>query len=211
MARRRSAAFYEEKAKIAREREAYKLANPSQRTQTYVPKDADFVDAYYRDPLQLGRYLQIPVLKSNLDGVNTNEATALTKLGLLSQAEFDALAGTPVAVEVSLKGNKIPIVKLELIFGDANPVVVPKTQGHGRYVKFYDEKNGKSHRSVPFIGIPKETAFTAGNINLAAIITAFDALMSNTVEKEALVGDNGTAKLVFGFGNQYTVLATKRR
>ncbi len=211
MTKRRSAAYYEEKAKIAREREAYKRSNPTDRSKTYVAKDTDYINAYYRDPLSIGRYLEIPVLESNLSIFGSGTDAAFAKLGLLTTAQFAALSGSPVAVPLPLKGNKIPIIKLVTVYGDSTPIVVPKTQGHGRYVKFYDPKNGKSHRSVPFIGVAASEGFTAAKVNMSTILAAYSAIFDTQSEKNAIVGENGTAKLVLGYGQQYTVLVETRR
>lgn len=195
MARRKTAAELEEQAKIARAREAARKAARQANPKPYTPRAADdFQKVYYRDPLEIGRFLEIEVRKQSL-----------TDWGGIADAGLLVAAPEGSVVVPIIRGSKIPIVKVNWYFGDSSVVVVPETAEHGRWIKKYDEKNGTSHKSLPF-SIATGT-FNATTVNINAIITAFNAKLDTEAKKTAILGDNGRAELVLGYGTQYTVLA----
>jgi hypothetical protein len=194
MARRKSAlelrALAEIKDKQAAARKAAALANPK----PYKPRNpTDFQTVYYRDPLEAGRILKFEVKKQ-----------ALTNLGGADDAGLLLVVPENAVVTEINKGSNLPIVRLRWYFGDASPEV--KTTAYGtRWIKKYDQQGGQSHWSVPYS--VKEGAFT-----LNTILTRFNTQFNNTngTKLATVLGANGYAELVMGYGNQYTVLDTSK-
>ena len=190
MSRRKSAIELEELAKIKRAQAAFRLSERSANPKEYKPKlDVDYTQVFYRDPLENTRVLKLKVANGTLTLWGGVVAAGLT---------LAAPANTAI-VEID-RGNKIPIVKVRWYYGDDTAVVVPATQGHGRWVKFYDVKNGQSHHQIPFV----ESGATP---DLATTIAAFYAKLNTAGETDKIIGTRGRAELVIGYGNQYTTLA----
>ncbi|QLE54832.1 hypothetical protein [Nostoc sp. TCL26-01] len=192
MARRKSAYELEELAKIARAREAARkaarLANPKPYK---ARKPEDFQIAYYRDPLETGRFLQFEVKKQ-----------ALTNLGGI--AEVGLLATVPdgsVVVEVN-KGSKIAVVKLRWYYGDATAEVKNTSYGT-RWIKKYDDKGGQSHWSTPF-------SVATGTFTMNTILDRFKAIFNDSTKRTNILGANGYAELIVGYGKQYSILDTSK-
>ena len=196
MAKRKTAAELEELAKIARAREAARKAARDADPAPYRPKvAADYNKVYYRDPLEIGRFLEIEVRVQSL-----TEWGGIAAAGLLDNPPEGAVV-VPI-----IRGSKIPIIKVNWYYGDASVIVVPGNAAHGRWIKRYDERNGSSHKSIPF-SIASGT-FNAATVNINAIITAFNAKLDTVAKKDDIIGKNGRAELVLGYGTQYTKLAS---
>ncbi|QLE58760.1 hypothetical protein [Nostoc sp. TCL26-01] len=195
MARRKSAYELEELAKIARAKEAARKQAKQDNPKPYNARNpVDFETVYYRDPLEAGRFLQFEVKKQ-----------ALTNLGGIADAGL--LATIPdgsVVVEVN-RGSKIAVVKLRWYYGDGTAIVVPATAEHGRWIKKYDARNGQSHWSTPF-------SIATGTFTLNTIIDRFKTYFNNTngTKRESVLGVNGYAELVVGYGKQYSILDTSK-
>jgi hypothetical protein len=190
MARRKSAIELEELAKIKRSQAAARLAERNANPKPYKPKkDEDYTTVFYRDPIDNNRLLSLKVANGTLTLWGGSAAA-----GLLTAAP----ANTAV-VEIT-RGSKIPIVKVRWFFGDETPVVVPATATHGRWIKFYDTKEGQAHHQVPF-------TVAGATPDLDGIILAFYAKLNTEAEKSRIIGAKGRADLVMGYGNQYTTLA----
>lgn len=194
MARRKSAIELKELARIAEARDAARkaalLANPK----PYKPRvPDDFQTVYYRDPIEAGRYLQFEVKKQ-----------AITNLGSLADAGLvDTVASDAVVVEIN-RGSKIAVVRLRWYYGDASPEV--KTTAYGtRWIKKYDDKNGQSHWSLPY-------SVASGAFTLNTIIDRFKTQFNNTdgTKTTSVLGANGYAELVIGYGSQYSILDTSK-
>lgn len=190
MSRRKSAIELEELAKIKRTQAAFRLSERSANPKEYKPKlDVDYTQVYYRDPLDNARALKLKVPKGTLTLWGGAVAAGLTLTPPANTA----------TVEID-RGSKIPIVKVRWFFGDDTAVVIPATQGHGRWVKFYDAKNGQSHHQIPFV----EEGATP---DLATTIVSFYSKLNTAGETDKIIGTRGRAELVIGYGNQYTTLA----
>lgn len=190
MARRKSAVELEELAKIKRAQAAARLAAKSANPKPYTPKkDTDYTQVYYLDPLDISRALKLKVPNGTIE-----------LWGGIAAAGLTAAAPDGKAVVEITKGSKIPIVKVRWFYGDDTAVVVPANQMHGRWVKFYDVKNGQSHHQIPFV----EAGATP---DIANTITAFYAKLNTAGETDKIIGTRGRAELVVGYGNQYTTLA----
>ena len=190
MSRRRSAVELEELAKIKRSQAAARLAHRSANPKPYTPKpDTDYTQLYYRDPLDPSRFLKLKVANGTLTLWG-----GITAAGLLTVPPANS-----AIVEIT-RGSKIPIVKVRWYYGDDTVVVVPANDMHGRWIKFYDAKNGQAHHQIPFV----EAGATP---DLAATITAFYAKLNTAAEVERVIGTRGRAELVIGYGKQYTTLA----
>jgi hypothetical protein len=191
MGKRLSPAELEERAKLARAREAAMKARRTANPKPYTPRTAeDFSTIFYRDPLETGRFLEIDV-----------KARALTKIGGVAAAGLLAtLPDGSVAVKIT-RGSKIPIVKLRWYFGDANasPVMTPWGT---RWIKKYDADGGQSHYTLPF-------SIATGVFTLDTIQTKFREYFNETngTKRTEMLGANGSIELVMGYGNQYTVLS----
>ena len=190
MSRRKSAIELEELARIKRAQTAARLAERSANPKAYTPKaDTDYTQVYYRDPLDITRALKLKVPNGTI-----------TLWGGIAAAGLAAAAPANTAIVEITKGSKIPIIKVRWYFGDDTAVVVPATSAHGRWVKFYDVKNGQSHHQIPFV----EAGATP---DLATTITAFYSKLNTAGETDRIIGTRGRAELVIGYGTQYTVLA----
>ena len=192
MSRRRSAVELEELAKIKRSQAAARLAHRTANPKPYTPKpDIDYTQLYYRDPLEPSRFLKMRVANGTL-----------TLWGGITAAGLVTVPPANSAIVEITRGNKIPIVKVRWYYGDDTAVVVPANEMHGRWVKFYDEKNGQSHHQIPFVSAAEGAA-----PNMASTITAFYAKLNTAAEVERIIGTRGRAELVIGYGRQYTTLA----
>jgi hypothetical protein len=190
MARRKSAVELEELARIKRAQAAARLAERSANPKAYTPKpDTDYTQLYYRDPLDITRVLKVKVANGTLTLWGGAAAAGLTT----------APPANTATVEIT-KGSKIPIVKVRWYFGDDTAVVMAATAARGRWVKFYDVKDGQAHHQIPFV----ESGATP---DLASTITAFYDKLNTEGETAKIIGTRGRAELVIGYGNQYTTLA----
>ncbi|MEH2169338.1 MAG: hypothetical protein V7K41_22305 [Nostoc sp.] len=190
MSRRKSAVELEELAKIKRAQAAAKLAEKQANPKPYTPKlDTDYIQAYYRDPLDITRVFKVKIPEGTV-----------TLWGGLIAAGLTAAAPANTAVIEITKGSKLPIVKVRWFYGDDTAIVVPATTAHGRWIKFYDKKNGQAHHQIPFV----ETGATP---DLATTITAFYSKLNTQGETDKIIGTRGRADLVIGYGNQYVTLA----
>lgn len=190
MARRKSAVELEELARIKRAQAAARLAERSANPKAYTPKvDTDYTQVYYRDPLDITRVLKLKVPNGTI-----------TLWGGLAAAGLTNAAPANTAVVEIARGSKIPIVKVRWYFGDDTAIVVPASSTHGRWVKFYDVKNGRAHHQIPFV----EAGATP---DLATTITAFYSKLNTAGETDRIIGTRGRAELVIGYGQQYSVLA----
>jgi hypothetical protein len=190
MSRRKSAIELEELAKIKRSQAAARLAARTANPKAYTPKlDTDYTQVYYRDPLDNTRVLKLKVPNGTI-----------TLWGGIAAAGLTAAAPANTATVEITKGSKIPIIKVKWYFGDDTAVVVPATAAHGRWVKFYDVKNGQAHHQIPFV----ESGATP---DVASTITAFYSKLNTAGETDRIIGTRGRAELVIGYGTQYTVLA----
>jgi LysM repeat protein len=194
MARRLSAVQLEERAKLARAKEAARLQKKQTNPKEYRERNnADYQIVYYKDIIEPDRILQITV-----------KTQAITNIGGLVKAGLLAAAPANSAVTEINKGSKIPLVKVKWYFGDSTSVIVPPSATNGRWVKKYDVKNGQSHWSLPY-------SLASGTLSLEAIITKFVAAFkgSAATDKEVL-GAKGYAELVIGYGNNHVTLATSK-
>jgi hypothetical protein len=190
MARRKSAIELEELARIKRTQAAARLAARSATPKPYKPKaDIDYTTVFYRDPLNNARFLSLKIANGTLTLWGGAAAA-----GLLTTAPANS------AIVEILRGSKIAVVKVKWYFGDETPIVVPANAEHGRWIKFYDTKNGQSHHQIPF-------TVTGTTPDLSEIITAFNAKLNTAGEKDRIIGAKGRADLVIGYGNQYSTLA----
>lgn len=194
MVRRKSAIELKEMARIAEARDVARKAALAANPKPYKPKAADdFETVYYRDPLELGRYLQFEVKKQAIVNLGT-----LADAGLLSEVPEGA-----VVVEIN-KGSKIAVVRLKWYYGDATGEV--KITAYGtRWIKKYDDKGGQSHWSLPY-------SINTGAFTLNTIIDKFKTQFNNTngTKKASVLGVNGYAELAIGYGNQYSILDTSK-
>jgi hypothetical protein len=190
MARRKSAIELEELARIKRARAAARLAERSANPKAYTPKvDTDYTQVYYRDPLDNTRVLKLKVPNGTI-----------TLWGGIAAAGLTTAPPANTATVEIIKGSKIPIIKVRWYYGDDTAVVVPATTTHGRWVKMYDVKNGRSHHQIPFV-------VSGATPNVATTITAFYEKLNAEGETDRIIGTRGRAELVIGYGNQYTTLA----
>jgi hypothetical protein len=170
-------------AKKAKAREDAKLAARKASPKPYTPKSPqDYQTYYYRDPIDLGRVIEIPQVNVRAINLLGGEDDA----GLL----VNAPSGTTNLITL-YKGSKIKIIKLHWYFGDATATAVTTDWGT-RYIKKYDAQGGQSHFSVPF-------TIASGTFNLETIMNKFRTyFVGEDATKKALIGELGRAELRLG-------------
>ncbi|MDJ0795806.1 MAG: hypothetical protein QNJ51_03040 [Calothrix sp. MO_167.B12] len=154
---------------------------------------------FYRDLLQPNKNLfyQVEVRERALQAFVSGSLTAgRDKAGLLA----DAPEGATI-IELT-KGSKIALLKVKWFYGDASVSV--STTSWGTVVrKPYDVQGSyvQSHFSIPF-SVKGQQNFT---INTA--VQKFEEWAAEEGTKNNVIGVNGRAELIMGYGNQYTTLA----
>jgi hypothetical protein len=203
MGRIKTSAELRDMAEKAKAREDARTKGKVESTAT--PRRAeDTIAVFYRNPLDKGDTVyEINVAESNLFalGGSTSDATlGITRAGVFAAKPQNT---DPIAIT---KGSKLAIVRLNWYKGDAT-VARETTPWNTVWFRRYDTQtiNGRqrSHFSVPF-------SMAAATAELNEIIDRFETLFSDNTVKEALIGDLGIATLTLGYGNQYSVLATKK-
>ncbi len=198
MARPRSAAWYEEKARIAKAREAYYEEQRKQKQAT-ATKAPPTTIVYLRDIIYPATetFYQLQVRTRALEAFTNGAVGAgITDAGLLAKPP------TGKRIVELTKGNKTPIFKVRWYFG--NETIEVKGTPWGTTVrKPYDEISGKgqSHFSVPFGKIEGKS------ISLAGLVNEFEKWANLEKTKNNVIGVSGRAELIFGYGNMYTILA----